>query len=76
MTFGVEIPIFPKVIPKKLGDFSIENEWEFFEKPQKFHLFSESPSSLIRARRNVIKTSKRRKTCPLWKNTKLFSHNM
>ena len=40
MTFGVEIPKFPKVIPKKPGDFSIGNEWEFFENPQKFHLFS------------------------------------
>ena len=72
MTFGVEIPKFPKVIPKKPGDFSIENEWEFFEKPQKFHLFSESPSSLIHERRNVIQTLKRRKICPLEKYQTIF----
>ena len=73
MTFGVEIPIFPKVIPKKMGDFSIGNEWDFFLKTTKFHLFSDSPSSIIHAHRHMIQTLKRRKSCALFKTLNCFS---
>lgn len=69
---NVQNPIFPRVIPKIPGNFSIENEWEFFFKTTNFHLFSESPSSLIPARRNVIQTLKRRKTCALSKTPNCF----
>lgn len=76
MYYGDEIPIFPNVIPKKPADFSIGNEWGIFQNFTVFRLSPESPSSPIRARRNVIQTLKWRKTCLLWKNTKIFLHIM